>query len=1044
MLDRRRSVLDQQWRNNIRRVQREQRGRIDTNHENNNSSSSRKSKSYLRKLQKRHRLTGIHPPQRITRRSQIGLNVDIMTTKDRKQRDLANSSSGGPVSSLRSRKVTVAAEEQENDSLFGNALTLDPMETQTTRPATMPHLEAATEDSSPTSSSPDEDEASSEEDDTSMAGRLIRRSVRLVTPMFKSSNSSLRPPPTKRRLVGRNTVGDYVVSPQRRSTRRMVERHDHDVISEDDSLHHVELATTQQRNPRSETPPVPERPLPVTRRGLHRSGLTVLKTTPRVGISDVEELEEEEFEPEKEEEGEENYVASTTDDDDDSSGAAVEDSSSQTRYSTRDRGVKCVQGKNISGRIMARRRVIARYRYTESHAEEEGNETNRSIDRHSPRSRANQHKSPSDISSAKGIEVVSRVTRSRTRDLPATSADETDEAELSTNQVIPHHDRLQGNPHKTFDEKSDTSSTEERDVDPRTFSVSSSPTNAVASDNGPLNHKTDSRREARPDSLYAQNSQRRSIRLCLQTSLVLPSSSGDQESQASSLQSIPSRPIHEDEPAGDKTRADSQVAGPSTKDEEPVVRRCCSPPRTAERSFRGKRTEEPTGASGQHDVPLERIRKAPSRLEDFVCQRSKTRTRKRDRDQFEAPVALSAYRSLASEDTASRQSLCRSPVSSSPLAEADKPADSSETASTCRRPTKTSQLKIDVNRDEINDSKDVPRKKRGRPRKVEIPSVGTAVVHSKCAETATASTRRHSPRENRDGIKEVSVKKKRGRPRLVKAVVEGKRFVTAVTAARHQSPKKNRDGIKQSEEVSVKKRGRPRKHVAAEQTVRSQCVGFPLSGTTVGKSYRSRCVVSQPLLQRYPLLDYTPLTDEYEAMVAKNVVKSIRFGPSFESACVAVERGIRHYESRTSDVVDPDVLADEKLYRKSLRSHQSFEAQEKLNLLDEDDDDESISDDSELDDKQTMTLLEAMADAPIVWSDQVRIRSRGSQCKPDCRFCRVAARELCCVLVGTTTFTPGITAIGNDADFELDDAIHANTLNALKRLRHSLAFLERA
>jgi hypothetical protein len=153
MLDRRQSVLDQQqWRNNIRRVQREQRrGGIDTNHENNNN----KSKSYLRRLQKRRRSAGIPPPQRITRRSKIALMDVDMTTKDR----LTNSS-GGPVSSLRSRKVTVAPEEQENDSPFRNALTLDPMETQTTRPATMPHLEAATEDSSPTIS-PDEHEASS-------------------------------------------------------------------------------------------------------------------------------------------------------------------------------------------------------------------------------------------------------------------------------------------------------------------------------------------------------------------------------------------------------------------------------------------------------------------------------------------------------------------------------------------------------------------------------------------------------------------------------------------------------------------------------------------------------------------------------------------------------------------------------------------------------------------------------------------------------------------------------------------------------------------
>jgi hypothetical protein len=985
----------------IRRVQRERRlgmvAIIDTsNNHHKNDSKSNNSKSSLRILQKRRRLMAIHPPappppqqqQRVmTRRAQMTTTpVEATDRHDDRGGGLATTNSFERPAASRNklRKVKIAVEkEQENDETCDGSI--DPAGAGVTTKTAIPHLIAATEDSSRTSPDEEEEEEeeggedssknslSGEEENTSMVGRLIRRSLRLVTPLFRSDHSSSRrsspsPPPKRRRLLNRDaaTVNCVVASRRRRCVSRRVadddeRRHDSDqqiTIIPGPSVADDDAFSTRHA-------PAAVRPVPVARRlhhgstGLAAEEFDAKSRNDNAAESSDGEDEEEEFDPDDEEEEE-------NEGDGDGRGTEAVDASRQTRYTSRNRGVGSVlKGENGFGRrIIARRRVTASCNQSNSD-DEKGNEL-----------------------SAQRVEVASRITRSHTRGHPATPSNKkTEAAELSQNQMIRHHPRLNADHHKTFEEHFVAMSIEEGVVGfritrtrQRALPISISPASAVENDaqETPSENRRPSRladidRETGSESHYAQN-QRRSIRLFLQESPVRPHRNGDQERQA---------------PAEDKARADTQAIRRLRNREQPDVRRSLSTKMT-ERSSRGKRSEELSSQRSSN----ERVRKAPGRLHGFVCRHheSPPQSRKRDRDQFEVPVAIPAGRSLRSTDTRLRQD-DTSQASSAATGALKKRTEHSETSS---------HFEVESGRDAVEEDQDVvSKKKRGRPRKTAEPVVATIVVDGKRAVASLAFTRpRRSLQKSNDGIKEV-LQKKGSRAR----------------------EKKNRDGSKPCDEVPEKKSLRPRKTVAAAEQIDG-----PL------------CVATRPL-RLDPPLDYTQLTDEYEALASDKIVKSIRFGPTFESACAAVERGIRHYETRASGMVDPDVLADEKLYRRSLKSHQSFEAQEKLNLLD--DDGESIADDSEQEEKDTLTMMKALADTPIVWSDQVRIRLRGSRCKPDCRVCVQAARELCCVLPGTTTFTPGITTVEHDEEFALDDEIHTITLNTLKRLRHSLAFLDR-
>jgi hypothetical protein len=194
---------------------------------------------------------------------------------------------------------------------------------------------------------------------------------------------------------------------------------------------------------------------------------------------------------------------------------------------------------------------------------------------------------------------------------------------------------------------------------------------------------------------------------------------------------------------------------------------------------------------------------------------------------------------------------------------------------------------------------------------------------------------------------------------------------------------------------------------------------------------RSQCTDTRRRINCDSKLEYRLLTDHYAEMASRNLVKNIRFGRTFASAYAAVQRVIRQYE--TSMMVDPEVLEDEKLYRKSLKSHQRFEAQEKLSILE----DACIVDEKNQNSKPTLKLLEELASTPIVVSNQVRIRSARAPCK-NCQLCHESS---CMLLSVVATFTPGMKPFD---DFGLEEDIDKNTLDAANRLKHSLDFWKRA
>lgn len=179
-------------------------------------------------------------------------------------------------------------------------------------------------------------------------------------------------------------------------------------------------------------------------------------------------------------------------------------------------------------------------------------------------------------------------------------------------------------------------------------------------------------------------------------------------------------------------------------------------------------------------------------------------------------------------------------------------------------------------------------------------------------------------------------------------------------------------------------------------------------------------------------LHYEELTDEYEAMASRGEVKHVRFGATIEMAQQAVERSIRLYENRTV-LVDQDILADEKQHRKSLKSHASFETQEQMNLIE----DVGVGE-GDVEAEEVMNMMEELASRPVLTSDHLRIGSRNSQCR-DCPLCLPHAHEVELTKLQGTTITPSIHTVDG---FELDDGIVKNTLNALKRLRYSLAFVK--
>jgi hypothetical protein len=217
-------------------------------------------------------------------------------------------------------------------------------------------------------------------------------------------------------------------------------------------------------------------------------------------------------------------------------------------------------------------------------------------------------------------------------------------------------------------------------------------------------------------------------------------------------------------------------------------------------------------------------------------------------------------------------------------------------------------------------------------------------------------------------------------------------------------------------------------------------------------------------------VSYDTLLSQYDDKVSQGLCRRVHFGRTLQSANAAIDRMLREMTKEVSENInDPDILADTREYKRSLRFFSIYEDREKLALVHEAQEDmetrgrmEVMSKAKQLSAGKERSELHLLGNRPVIFrSSSFASRRCNLQCRsgPSCAICGSDGQVDSNVVSHRSKFTPipMIKPFDIDSATEVSSTVstrkrkrkciqHSNvsraTIDALTELKYSLQFVE--